>query len=214
MTIFASDTFTGTPTTELSAYNASWVQDGSFSTAHIGTEAGTYAVAYQSLESVYRYTVTPPSADYSVFGTISTLASAGGYEYGVLGRCAAAALTWYRATYDNQNSRVRLFKYVAGSQTQLGVDVSATIGIGASKSLELRMTGTAIALYLDSVLQISATDSDVTAAGVPGIYLSNGRITGVNDTGGMLDWSAAAAGGGGFFARPYYDMIAQSRMGA
>jgi len=193
MTIFASDTFTGTPTTELSAYSASWVQDTpNYSTANIGTEAGTYAVAYQSIEAIYTHSATPPSADYSVFGTISTLVASGAaYIYGVIGRKVSGADTFYLAYFDYLNSRLRLYRYTANAPTQLGSDVAATIAQGASKSLELRMTGSTIGVYLDGVVQISLSDTNIAAAGNAGLYLKNGRVTSVNDTGGMLDWSAS-----------------------
>ena len=63
---------------------------------------------------------------------------------------------------------LQLYKFVAGSATQLGsnYDITGVWGSdGVSATITLDMVGTTIRALIDDVEHISVTDSDVTAAG-------------------------------------------------
>lgn len=179
---FASDTFTDTAATLLSAHTpsggGSWSQHASASaTAAIDSTGGRAQTnsAGTSLNAAYLLSPTPPSADYSVFATIVRVSTGtGNPACEVIGRGAngtGSTLTCYLAGHEINagTQRWRLRKLVNGSATTLSSTVTATLTQDQAYQVELRMAGTTVSLYVDGVLTITATDSDVTAAGLSGL---------------------------------------------
>lgn len=200
---FASDTFTGTANTELSAYNSAWSKQFSYTfDAFLGTASGTYVHARGAEYSVYQHSGTPASADYSVFAEFALYpdgATGGtGPRIGVIGRAASGAADYYLVMYTHDTTQYRLFRSNGGSLTQLGSAYSHTLTT-TREAVELRMSGNDISVYIDSTLRIGpVTDgSPITAAGKAGILLREMRQTGVGDCALLDNFDAVDAGGGG-----------------
>jgi hypothetical protein len=201
MAAFASATFTGTAFTELSAVDANWTKQSGYSKDLIIGSTGAYLICNNPSDSdigVYRNTTTPPSADYTVAADIATAAgSTTDMSLAVTGRAAAAADTYYFLQYNHASTQLRLFKRVAGSNTQLGSSYSMTL-TGTPVRILLEMDGDQIAAYVDGVLRIGpVTDTAITAAGFAGARLFDSRQSGVNDAGTFDNWAAEEVGGGG-----------------
>lgn len=94
------------------------------------------------------------------------LSGAGASVMGPVVRCDAAALNMYYVAAP-PNGTMTLFKRVAGVSTSLGTFAHV---FAANKQLYLEAIGTAIKVYVDGVLRISATDSSVTS-GLPGFRM-------------------------------------------
>ena len=196
---FASDNFAGTFGTNLETYNASWSkQNGHTATAQIGQNNAsviTTAVTY----AAYQYNATPASADYSVFADVTQENSGTTGIAGPTGRMAAAADTFYAflqlQVFAGGTDEARLYKWVAGSQTQVGSGVTSNLSNSTPKQFELRMSGTTIKGFIDGVEQISSTDSDISGAGKPGLVCVDTRVTGVSDRLRLSNWSAVDAAG-------------------
>lgn len=216
---FASDNFAGTFGTNLETYNASWSkQTGHSGTAQIGQNNAsviTTAVTYV----VYQYAASPASADYSVFADVTQENSGTTGFAGPTGRNAAAADTYYAFFQLNDRDECRLYKWVAGTQTQLGTSSTINLANSTPAQFELRMSGSSISGYVDGVAKCSSpvTDTAISGAGVPGLLCIDTRLTGVSDRLRLSNWSAvdAATGlaanpifGGGAAAGPLWGYVA------
>lgn len=189
MAQFASATFTGTDGTELSVADANWVKHA-FNSAYdfviVGNRVrhlSTTAVA----SSEYYHTGTPASADYSVSADLYIASAAGGDNgNGVAARLDPAALTFYFARYNGAGDVWQMYKWVAGSATQLGSNVAESLSASTTHEVRLECAGTAIKLYKQgsATASISVTDSSITAAGKAGLYM---RGTGSDSAGIHID---------------------------
>jgi hypothetical protein len=192
-------TFTGTQFTELAAFDASFSKQTGYTQDGILGAGGTYAIQNGGVgPACYQYAATPPSANYSVWADIAKLSGStgSGPRMGVAGRMASGAETFYFALYSHDATNVRLFKVVAGTQTQLGSSYTYTATSTAAK-LELVMDGSSISVKLNDTTVIGpVTDTAITAAGRAGVYLFDMRETGVADSGSLDNFDAAAIGGG------------------
>lgn len=204
MAEFASDTFTGTEGDLLDAYSANWTKHtaGSATTAEIasGRVRGTASGA-----AMYYHSGSPANADYSVLADVYEASDPTAYAVGVVGRVDTTAVTGYMArharTTASSTDAWQLYKFVAGTFTQLGSNSTDAITTGTSAQVELRMEGTTIALYKrgEATATISVTDSSVTAAGKAGIRLGfSGSNTPSATTLYHLDNFSAATGGKAF----------------
>lgn len=195
---FATDAFAGTTNTELSAYSGVWSKQSGYSAdIHIGV-GGQYACCFNSSTvGCYQHSASPAGADYSIQADIKRLA-ASSYtpRMGVCGRMAAGAQTLYWTYHSDTTNTTKLYKTVAGAQTELG-SYANTLTTGVAQTHELRMTGTTIELYIDGVQRVSVTDSSITAAGKAGLIAFQMREPSVQDTGSIDNWSATDIGGGG-----------------
>lgn len=194
---FASDSFTGTPVTELSAYNANWSKQIGFTTnAFIGVDSGTYAICTDtSAYNVYVRSESPASADYSVFVDIARRVASptNKPEQGPIGRAQSGAATFYAALHSDTLNDIRLYKWVSGTPTQLGSTYSLTLSTNVAVNVELRMSGSSIKVFIDGVERIAATDSAISGAGKAGIIGRRMRDSGVQDTGAIDNFNAVNA---------------------
>jgi hypothetical protein len=69
----------------------------------------------------------------------------------------------------NPTANFRIFKRVAGTFTQLGSSVNLAWTRGTSKVIKFSIAGSTIKAFMDSVEQLSVTDSAITAAGLIGM---------------------------------------------
>lgn len=172
MAQFASDAFTGTSGTELSAYSGNW-------TKHPSSGAGTFVISNANRcrknsgdanEAIYYHSGSPASADYTVSADL-VFVSSDVASPSVCGRMSTSANTFYMARYNTDlGGGWQLYKRVAGTFTQLGSTASATFTSG-TKNLVLRMSGSTIELYKEGsgTPTISATDTAISAAGKSGL---------------------------------------------
>lgn len=192
---FASDTFAGTFGTNLETYSASWSkQTGHSGTAQIGQDNAsviTTAVTYV----VYQHSASPAGADYSVFADVTQENSGVTGFAGPTGRNAAAADTYYAFIQLNDRDECRLYKWVAGTQTQIGTSSTVNLANSTPAQFELRMSGSSISGYVDGVAKCSSpvTDTAISAAGKAGLLCIDTRVTGLSDRLRLENWSAVDA---------------------
>lgn len=187
MAQFASDAFTGTDATELTAYSASWTRH----TSYTGNAQLIINRVRQSTSttSAYWHSGAPANADYSVSADLLAKEANGGNGFaGVLGRTDTAANTFYHARYGGGASDAwQLYKFVAGTATLLGSSAQSLTS-GTIYNVKLEMIGSAIKLFksLESTALVSVTDTAVTAVGKSGVRFLNGD-TQTDDIGIHLD---------------------------
>jgi hypothetical protein len=200
MAQFASDLFEGVEDTELSAYNAAWTKapgtTGSMEIASGRLRPST------TVSPGYYHSGVPASADYSVSANCYKFGATTSNSVAVNGRQSTSANTLYRAAiYRSSTSQctVALHKFVAGTATQLGSNISVAHADGATLNLKLEMVGTAIKLYHAGAEtpSISVTDSSITDAGRAGVRAYSADAP--SDTIGvhLADFSADDIGGSG-----------------
>ncbi len=193
MTLVVNDTFTETSDTNITSHTgetgATWathpahaaggtvpIADGGVDELHTGnTASNQYIYASGS----------PANADWKATITFRNRATAGnGAIAAVYLRMSTSAHTGYGLFYfSNATPFFRLYKWVAGTPTQIGSDYTYTLP-ASEEDWDFYVVGSAVRVY-DSggTLRISATDSDVTAAGRIGIRFSDYATP--NATGGV-----------------------------
>lgn len=205
---FASATFTGTAFAELAATDANWAKQSGYTQDAILGSTGAYLICNSATDiAVYRHTATPPSANYTVSADMATVAggSTSDMSIAVIGRAAAGADTYYFAQYNHASTQVRLFRRVAGTNTQLGSAYTMTLTTTPVRLL-LRMDVDAISVQVDGVTRVGpVTDTGITAAGFAGVRIFDSRQSGVSDAGYLDAFSAADVNASaGSKAAPHY----------
>lgn len=204
MAEFLNDTFTDTDTTSLEDHTgetgATWTLHPADGAADVFKIDENMVFHNTSGDNVIYASGDPADADYDVEGVVvveDVNASAG---IAICGRMDTTNKTFYMLQYFAGGIDTwQMFKCVNGSFTQLGSDYDDVIGTGNSRTCKLEMRGTTIKGYVDGVERISATDSDISAAGKAGIR-GNGPSA-VND-GPHLDSMTATDAGGGTTSLP------------
>lgn len=190
---FASDAFGGSDGTVLTTYSASWTKVTSDSASKISSAGRVYGGAGGSR---HEYNATPASADYSVNVDVYVMSTGDSGAAGPIGRAAVSGPTFYLAR-TAQGSGYQLYKCITGSYTQLGSTSAKTFSAGNTYNVKLDMAGTAIKLYAEGsgTASISQTDSAISAANKPGIYIYSGG-TPSNTVGHHVDNFSADESGG------------------
>ena len=218
MPAFVTDSFTGTNGTNITAHTgelgATWTKHASAS------NSGDPQIQTNQLQSTesglnenYYASGAPASADYSVSLDYTYNLIGGNEIIGPAARMTTGATnTGYFFIYFKNVAELRLYKYVAGTLTQIGSGVAFTPVNGTTYRFTIDPVGTAIAgriqrlsdsLWINSagvfgssqVNCASATDSSITAAGKAGFWYSSNTTSG--GTRGTLDnFSADQAGAG------------------
>jgi hypothetical protein len=194
---FASDNFNGVAGTLITTYDANWTRLGAVAANIVISDAGR-ARQNNGIPRYYKADATPPSADYSVSGIVTCKSfGVSSSSASVLGRVNGAADDSYRALVVRLTSGgscdLRLGKTIAGAFTQLGSSVNKTLALDTPYTLKLDMQGSTIRLLWQGVEEISVTDTELTAAGFPGMAFQG---TSSDTTGFHLDdWSAETASG-------------------
>jgi hypothetical protein len=199
MAAFASGPPSGTAFAEISTVDAAFSKQSGYTQDLILGSTGAYVICNSNVNiGVYQHSATPPSADYAVRATLEKLAGTATNRAGVCGRMASGADTFYYLLYSHDLTNLRLFKRVAGSQTQLGS--SYTVTISTPQEVELQMDGDQISGWLDGVQVIGpVTDTDITSAGKSGMYAFHTREAGVADGLSLSGWEAEELGGASSF---------------
>jgi len=180
MTNIASSTFTGTNGTELAALDANFVKLDTCDNAIVSNNRITAAALVAPPR--YRHIATPPSADYTVAcdlyvqETATTTNSAG-----PMARSVAGELTGYWTRWRN-GTGVQLFRWNAGTATQLGSTYALSKTAGQTLRLTLKVEGNVVSVYKDADVTpiISVTDgTPITAAGYAGLLAASLTPNGV-----------------------------------
>ena len=187
---FAFDDFTGADLAAINGRSAPigglWAQHASYpaSGAITANRMFTSGTACAYLAAV------PPTPNYVVSSRLIFLSDNNSHAIGVAGRIDVAANTMYHVRFNTSGNAWELFKFVTGAATSLGTSAASFV-VGQNSLLELSMINTSIAVFLDGVLIISATDAAISAAGKAGF-----RGNGTGDVGigvHMDDFRAVAA---------------------
>ena len=199
---FVCDTFTDTADTELSLHTgetgATWTAHPSSGVASNITDANRLRMtaSEDTGGSDYYASGSPASADYEVEGVLYVKSVIN--ESGVLGRVDSTTTTWYEAMYLAPSTEWRLLSRVNGTPTTNLGTFTQVLSTETAYTVTLRMVGSAISLWVDGVERVSATNTDVTAAGRAGVRFW-GTGTPSNTAGLHLDLITAtdviAAGG-------------------
>lgn len=166
------DTFTGTDETALSTYDATWVRKATWngsSGGYVKILSNAAVFDTGSGPAVYYYNSAPSSADYETSVDITITSD---IPIGVAMRISSSGENAYFAYIPGKAYNVRLYKVVSGSQSQIGTSSgTVTWTNGSTHNLKIKCTGTSIEAYWDGTLMLTVTDSSISAAGFPGLYI-------------------------------------------
>lgn len=186
MAQFVADSMTGTNWDDLNErqgeVGATWAKNGATPNArfyiydgktHCGQVDGSAGAAFYA-------SGIPSSADYTV-GCDYTVKTGIGHV-GIAGRMSTTQNTYY-FTYLDPDGGLILAKRVNGVITTLDA-VFGVMAPGTTYQLELIMTGTTIAVEVDTVQEMSVVDASIAAAGRAGVR--SGTVND-KDTGKHID---------------------------
>lgn len=181
-----ADTFTGTAGTTLTAHTAAVSTPWTIvaGTNPVLTSANRLRRAGTGWALVAA-TTAPASADYSVQADVVVQSLVAADGMGVAGRLDTTSTSYYSARYRTSDNTWRLMRTIGGTDTTLG-SAAATLTPGSTYRLRLDMTGSALALSVNGIGLITATDSTITATGRAGLQLGvNGSSAAVSDSTGL-----------------------------
>lgn len=186
MATFVNDTFTeGGSNVNIVAHTgetgATWTEHPAYATGDLGVSAtgDNVFINVTNINCSYYASGTPSSPDYEVVADMFWTGNSATQDtnLGVTGRTDPSAATLYLARYSTIGWQ--LYKFVAGTATQLGSTVSETLTVTAQ--VKLKMVGSTIELYKkgEATPTITVTDTSITLAGKAGIRgsTSNGTPT-------------------------------------
>ena len=169
------------------AVGASWTAHAGSSRTALLTDAGRVRKETGNGAAAYYASGVPSSANYLVEADVRVQSLLASDAAAVTGRIDLNATgdTFYLARYVVDNSRWELLKVVNGTLTSLGT-YAQTLGAGNTYRMTLSMSGTSIAVLIDGVQRIAATDSSIAGAGRGGLRLGTGSSTAqVTNTAGL-----------------------------
>jgi hypothetical protein len=131
--------------------------------------------------SIYYKNDTPASADYYVQADVYVVTVGTDYwQAGLVGRLNAASESFYVVRFSQQAANVHrweLYKDVGGTFTALGTPFDETLVAGDTRTVKLAFSGSSITVYVNGVSRITASDSAISAAGKPGIWVYSNTTT-------------------------------------
>lgn len=161
-TIFL-DNFTDSNSTLLGAHTPDTADESWFKHV-LSVAANDYTInnnriypSTASGEDIYIVTNEASTADYSVFCTYYQYSYTG--DFGVIGRVTEDALTFYLARIQPGSNQTQLYRCIAGTYTLVGSAAYSNPGNGVTKTLELRMAGNNIKVFIDGSQVINVDDS-------------------------------------------------------
>jgi hypothetical protein len=204
----AWDAFTGTSGTLLTAHKSNdggtWTKHPSYSTGDARLNgSGQLTSNTSSYRGVFLHSFAPVSADYTVSADIVYSSASSSSNAGVCARWSNSANTGYYAHVDGNDAstvRVRLYKIVAGTETQLSSTFTASWSVGQTKRLSLRALGSQVSVLVDGSLAVGpVTDTSISSPGQAGVYIIGLYIYLDNwtPTGGGVQAQYVLSGSGG-----------------
>ena len=166
------DTFTDTGGTTLTAHppdaGGSWtLQKGN--NPLITSSPTNKARAGGTAISVATYSVAPPSADYSVFAAITAVDVGIGNYAGLVARHQGATDSFYVLQMALSEGQWRIRKTLAAAPTAVTA-TNFSFTEGQTYIVEFRISGTSLQGWIDGNLVCDGTDSDISSAGLVGLY--------------------------------------------
>ncbi len=165
MTVFVSDTFTDSDSTELSAHTPdvgdAWVKRTGTNTYEISSNT---LVASGSGLARYSNSAVPAGNEYDI--TVDWTYSAGAPSFGVVGRYVDEN-NFYYSYHGKSNGTYHLYKIVSGVWTELDTLVEAYPGGANEYKLEVRDATKKV--YIASVEKLTSGDNTLTSVGMAGI---------------------------------------------
>ena len=180
LTTFTSDSFSGANETTLIARNSDAALGGTAKTWLGSTSATALAIVSNTLRrgstvASQFAAFTMPSQDQSVSAKIVALPTVG-ILYLPVRRQALAASDQYRVNIGAINggsSTIALKRFTSGAESNIGGGAVIADTIVAGDTVEIRVIGTTVGLYKNSVLVGEATDTVVTGAGYAGVSVDS-----------------------------------------
>jgi hypothetical protein len=176
---FVTDTFTGTSGTLLENHHgeigATWTRYlGVTPNATLDAANRLYATTNTGNGTIYSASGLPPqnNADYDVDCTW-IVAGAGASVNAILARfdISQPSLTAYTLAYDRTSNFWVLSRYTAGTGTLLG-SFAETLATNDVRTVIWQLRGSTLNVYINSVLRITATDTQITGAFRVGVWLN------------------------------------------
>jgi hypothetical protein len=173
--VFMYASFTATAGTALTSYTGeiggTWTVQSGASPSSPSAISATGTLFSASTAGIYQASGTPASANYYVEADFVFKSTIAGDSVALAARMAPSANTFVWGGWSQTSGGWRIFKTVAGTQTQLGSTYSDTF-TGGFKRVRLTVNSTTYSLSVDGVEVISVTDSSITAAGKAGVRAS------------------------------------------
>ncbi len=185
MALPATDAFTNTDGVQLTTHSASWtLNDGDFDIITNQISPDDPATG----ENGAHWNADTFANDH--YAKITATLMSGGGGIGVAVRCNTSGTQNYYGTYWLSSGNIYSFTVISGTWTQKGLVTSL---IALNDEIEIRATGTAIDIYINSVKNttLSFTDSSLTtgAAGLSGY--AGGSLPADNWEGGDVGGAGA-----------------------
>ena len=180
------DTFTASNGTDLTAHSAdtgpAWSEHPNTSNNAAEIQSNKL-VSQNSSASIYYSAFDPATANYGV-QVDATYQSANGHTFFLGCRLSTSANNQYRAYYSSGSWRLQALWNNAANASELGT-WAQTLTSGQTYTVKIVCSGSTIKLFIDGVERVSATDSNVTAKGRPGLSVNG--ATSSSTTGWQLD---------------------------
>jgi len=171
MSIFTNDSFTDTAGTLLENHTgetgAVWTKNPVFSAGSIAiTAAGR--IRGNGTNGVYCESAVPASADYDVEADLYVATNAD--AAGISGRLSTSVATHYLFDYE-AGGTFNLFTVVNGS-TLNETSFTIALTVGQTYRMRLSLRGTRISCYVNGVMVISITDTNIAGPGRAGVLMT------------------------------------------
>jgi hypothetical protein len=172
-------------------------------TAHTGEKGATWALpSYLTVSSPKITTLrartvndvafayasgVPPSANYTIEALFRQISDESA-NTGIVARLDTSADNHYIIRYSSDANQWQLRKTVAATPTSLGT-FNESLSNGNERTVKFVLSGSSLEVFIDGVSRITATDSDISAAGRVGMRhtaLASGATTGIH-----IDWIRA-----------------------
>lgn len=196
MAIFVSDTFTESTTVELSTHTgetgATWAKHIDYSGGSLSVDSiGDRVYCTTASTAGYYASGTPAGAEYDIEFDLYIHSNDTG-SAGIMGRVDTSSHTLYFVRYNQSGTEWQLYKIVNGTVTLLDSAV-ATLTVAQTYACRFEIRDNSQEFFVDDVSTLSATDTEITAAGVVGIRSGTARSA---NTGYHIDNFIATDAGG------------------
>src|SRR5579884_327849 len=170
MAAFTTDTFTDTAGTLLENHTgetgATWTKNPSFGTGSAAI-SNANRLRGNATNGIYYSSGTPAAADYDVEADLVVQSATS--ATGIAGRMSVSAATYYLFDYESASGQWKLYTVVNGA-TQNTTTFTQALTNGQTYHLRLALRGSQITCYVNGAQVIQITDTNITAAGKPGVY--------------------------------------------
>lgn len=157
--------------------------------------------------AIYYKNDTPGSANYSSFCDLVAVSNDNTCRVGPGVRLTSGSDNGYFMRYEGNLVGWQLFKRISGTQTNFQT-VGAVLTVGQTYRAECRVSGSTLSMWVDGVqVGINTTDTDLSAAGFPGLYFIQATASGSTgyhvDNFAAIDDTAGTQDTPELYGRPY-----------